>query len=160
MTDITETQATADHTDSSQMTLKIEIVAEDGFMPFQATAFSAAADVKSAVTKQIQPGETALIPLGFKAAVPPMHVMLLFIRSGTAKKGLALANGVGVIDADYRGEVCALVHNTTDTAIDIERGQRIAQFIILPLPAVSLASVKSLPDTARGEGGFGSTGTH
>ena len=129
-------------------------------MPFQATAFSAAADVKSAITKQIQPGETALIPLGFKAAIPPMHVMLLFIRSGTAKKGLALANGVGVIDSDYRGDVCALVHNSTSQPIEIERGQRIAQFIILPLPVVSLVPVQSLSTTARGEGGFGSTGTH
>ena len=89
-----------------------------------------------------------------------MHVMLLFIRSGTAKKGLVLANGVGVIDSDYRGDVCALVHNTTAQPIEIERGQRIAQFIILPLPVVSLVPVQSLSTTARGEGGFGSTGTH
>lgn len=99
-----------------------------------------------------------MVPLGFAAEVPVGHVALLLPRSGAgAKHGLALNNTVGVIDADYRGEwkACLRVKNTLP--LSWEAGERLLQFVIVPVTTPELQVVESLETTERGEGGFGST---
>lgn len=111
-------------------------------------------------TINIGPHETYAIPLGFAMAIPKGWVGLIFPRSGISmKKGLCLANGVGVIDSDYRGEWKVLLHNDTSMSQIVEDGERIAQVIFVKYKDVVFYPVKELDDTNRGEGGFGSTGT-
>lgn len=107
----------------------------------------------------IQPHKTYLVPLGFAMAVPKGCVGLIFPRSGIAlKKGLRLANGVGVIDSDYRGEWKVMLYNDTDCTQIIDDGERIAQIVFVKYKDVVFYPVKELDDTERGDGGFGSTG--
>jgi len=113
-----------------------------------------------AVVGSTQIGTMAVrVPLGVRFAIPAGHVGLLFSRSSLGKRGLVIPNGVGVIDSDYRGEVCALLQNLSGEDVVIRDGERIAQLVILPLPAVAFREVAELDDTARGEAGFGSTGS-
>lgn len=101
-------------------------------------------------------GQIEKIPLGIAVSSPGGG--LLFIRSGkAASAGLALVNGVGLIDADYTGELCALVMNVTGRAV-IRPGERIAQYVPLPSTALVVTEVADIADTTRGQGGFGSTG--
>lgn len=103
-------------------------------------------------------GETKLIGLGFKAAVPPGYVALLLPRSSTgAKHGVELANTCGVIDSDYRGEWKAALKTKSGRVFTWEPGERVVQFLIVPALSVELHQVESLDETVRGEGGFGST---
>ena len=105
------------------------------------------------------PGETKLVHTGIAAAIPEGYVGLVCARSGLAtKRGLAPANKVGVIDSDYRGEIMVALHNHGATAQTITAGDRIAQLLIMPVLQVELSLVDELDDTARGAGGFGSTG--
>lgn len=107
----------------------------------------------------IAPGETVLVHTGLSVEIPRGYVGLIFARSGLAcKRGLAPANKVGVIDADYRGEIMVALYNHGAEAQTLSPGERVAQMAILPyLPAV-YEERDTLSDTARGEGGFGSTG--
>ena len=102
-----------------------------------------------------------MIPTGVAVAIPDGHAGLVLPRSGlAAKQGLTMANSPGLIDAGYRGEViCATVNLDRDTAVEVHVGDRIAQLVIVALPSVAPTWADELPDTARGEGGFGSTGT-
>lgn len=95
------------------------------------------------------------LPLGWKVAIPPGYVGLLFIRSGVSTKGLSLMNAVGVIDSDFRGEVTALLRADGERAII---ATRIVQMVIVKAERPTLEEVEDLDDTTRGEGGFGSTG--
>ncbi len=105
------------------------------------------------------PGETRLIRTGLAIALPAGTVGLICARSGLAtKRGLAPANKVGVIDADYRGELLVSLHNHAAVPAVIEPGERIAQLLILPCLTADFLPVEALDDTARGVGGFGSTG--
>lgn len=107
----------------------------------------------------IQPHKTYKVPLGFSMAIPKGWVGLIFSRSGIVfKKGLRLANGVGVIDSDYRGEWAVMLHNDSDCTQIVEDGERIAQVIFVKYKDVVFYPVKELDDTERGDGGFGSTG--
>ena len=107
----------------------------------------------------IAPGETALIRTGISVAVPQGYAGLVYARSGMAcKRGLAPANKVGVIDADYRGEVMIFLHNHGNDAQVVEDGDRVAQLIITPFLTAQFQRVDELDDTQRGAGGFGSTG--
>jgi dUTP pyrophosphatase len=101
-----------------------------------------------------------MVPTGVAVAIPDGHAGLVLPRSGLAsKKGLTLANAPGLIDAGYRGEVvCVVVNLDPHEAVEIASGDRIAQLVIVALPAVSPVIVEDLPETARGAGGFGSTG--
>ena len=100
-----------------------------------------------------------MVPLGFAAEVPVGHVALLLPRSGVgAKKGLSLNNTVGVIDADYRGEWMACLRIRNGLPLHWLAGERLLQFVIVPVNTPELQVVKSLDDTERGEGGFGHTG--
>lgn len=99
-----------------------------------------------------------MVPLGFAAEVPVGHVALLLPRSGAgAKQGLSLNNTVGVIDADYRGEWMACLRVRNGEAIQWTKGERLLQFVIVPVATPELQVVKALASTERGEGGFGST---
>ena len=108
---------------------------------------------------EIVPGGTALIRTGIAVAVPQGYVGLVYARSGLAtKQGLAPANKVGVIDADYRGEVMVFLHNHSGHSQTVEDGERVAQLVITPCLTAQFERVDELDGTQRGSGGFGSTG--
>ncbi len=107
----------------------------------------------------IAPGQTVLIHTGLALAIPRGYAGLIYARSGLAtKQGLAPANKVGVIDADYRGELMVSLHNHSGESRTVENGDRIAQLVITPYLTAQFALSDDLDDTARGAGGFGSTG--
>ena len=107
----------------------------------------------------IASGETAFIHTGVAAAIPAGYVGLVYARSGLAcKRGLAPANKVGVIDSDYRGEIMVALHNHGEMPQAVEPGDRIAQLVIAPVMQADFEWADDLDDTARGGGGFGSTG--
>lgn len=107
----------------------------------------------------IEAGQTLFIPTGLAMEVPKGYAGLVFARSSMgAKRGLAPANKVGVIDSDYRGEIRVVLHNHGKVAQRIEPGDRIAQFLIVPVLNPIYEEVAALSDTERGSGGFGSTG--
>lgn len=115
-------------------------------------------DVYSSETLEIQPGAVAKVPLGFRCQFPQGYVMLMFPRSGKAtKERLSLANNVGVIEHTYRGEVMAPVENRGEETRTIQRGDRVAQIMLMPIPRVSVIQVQDLDSTERGAGGFGHT---
>lgn len=108
----------------------------------------------------IGPGQTVLIHTGIALAIPRGYVGLVCARSGLAsKQGLAPANKVGVIDADYRGELMVALHNHSGEPRVVECGDRVAQLLITPYLTAQFTPVEDLDDTRRGAGGFGSTGT-
>jgi len=108
----------------------------------------------------LAPGARALVPTGLAIALPPGYEAQVRPRSGLAvKSGLTVLNSPGTIDADYRGEVQVLLINLGDAFVVLERGMRIAQMVVAPVQRVALDEVSSLDTTARGTGGFGSTGT-
>lgn len=131
-------------------------------MPTKGSAGAAGRDLYACLdgsTIMIQPKKTVLIPTGLAMAIPEGWVGLIFSRSGLAtKKGLRLANGVGVIDSDYRGEWFIAIHNDSDCTQIIDDGDKIAQVVFVKYKDVVFYPVKELDDTVRGEGGFGSTG--
>jgi dUTP pyrophosphatase len=99
------------------------------------------------------------VQTGIHLEIPKGYVGLLVERSSLHTKGLTLANNIGVIDSDYRGELLIAVKSTSARTIKVEKGQKLAQLIIMPIPAVRLIGVRELNETARGIGGFGHTGT-
>ena len=108
----------------------------------------------------IAPGETVLLHTGLAVAIPQGYVGLVYARSGLAtKRGLAPANKVGVIDADYRGEVRVALHNHGSVPQVVEDGDRVAQLVIVPYLTAGGAPAEERDDTGRGAGGFGSTGS-
>ena len=108
----------------------------------------------------LKPGERALVPTGFHIAVPPGYEAQIRPRSGlAAKHGITVLNTPGTIDADYRGEVKVILANLGTEPFTIQRGDRIAQMVIVPVLQATLTPVAELPDTERGHGGFGHTGT-
>jgi len=117
-------------------------------------------DLRSTVAVMVAPGERVMIPTGLAVAIPDGYAGLVLPRSGLASKhGLTLANAPGLIDAGYRGEViCAVVNLDPSTSVEIAVGDRIAQLVVVHVPAVAPAWVDDLPGSVRGEGGFGSTG--
>jgi dUTP pyrophosphatase len=130
-------------------------------LPGYATAGAAGMDLLAAVRDPVTlaPGGRALIPTGLRVAVPPDHELQIRPRSGLAlKHGITLPNTPGTIDSDYRGELGVILLNTSDAPFVVERGMRIAQAVLAPVLRVEWEEVDVLDDTARGEGGFGSTG--
>jgi dUTP pyrophosphatase len=142
------------------MDLPFERLRPEARLPAAQHDGDAGLDLCSAVEAVVGPGERAMIPTGVAVAIPDGHAGLVLPRSGLAsKRGLTLANAPGLIDAGYRGEVvCAVVNLDRDAKVEIRVGDRIAQLVIVELPAVTPAWAESLPETTRGEGGFGSTG--
>ncbi|MFV0352002.1 MAG: dUTP diphosphatase [Oscillospiraceae bacterium] len=144
------------------MRMKIKKLKEGAHLPQRATEGSAGIDLCALCEEDIvlAAGQRALVPTGLAIELPgAQYVALVFARSGLAlREGLAMANGVGVIDSDYRGEVAVPVINQSDKEIHIANGQRIAQMLVMPVELPQLVLVDELSDTERGEGGFGSTG--
>lgn len=131
-------------------------------LPSYATAGAAGMDLLAAVAEPVtlQPGARTVIPTGLCIALPPGYELQVRPRSGLAlKHGIILPNSPGTIDEDYRGEVGVIVLNAGETPFTVEHGMRIAQAVIAPVERVSWAECESLDETARGAGGFGSTGT-
>ena len=131
-------------------------------LPAYATKGAAGMDLLAAVSTpvSIPPGGRALIPTGFSIALPPGYELQIRPRSGLAlKNGITLPNSPGTIDEDYRGEVGVIVLNMGDAAFEVTRGMRIAQAVLAPVVRADWAEVAELDETARGAGGFGSTGT-
>ena len=117
-----------------------------------------AAHIENAIT--INPGEKAIVSTGFSMAIPKGYEVQIRPRSGlAAKKNITVLNTPGTIDADYRGEIKVILINLGKEKFIIENGDRIAQMIVCPVVQADLEEVKELSDTARGSGGFGSTGT-
>lgn len=129
--------------------------------PAYATDGAAGADLRAALAEPlvVPPGGRALVPTGLTLEIPPGYEGQVRARSGLAlKKGLALANGVGTIDSDYRGEVGVAVVNLGDTPVTLERGERIAQLVLAPVFRATFEPADELAASRRGPGGFGSTG--
>lgn len=132
------------------------------FMPTYGSEFSAGADLYAVTDKDIviESGKTVLIHTGLSMEIPVGFGGFIFARSGLAsKKGLAPANKVGVIDADYRGEIMVALHNHSGESVVISHGERIAQLVIMPFLSCEFIECDELSETVRGAGGFGSTGT-
>lgn len=130
-------------------------------IPTYGTEYSAGADLYAATEGElvIAPHTTVLVGTGIAMEIPEGYCGLVFARSGlSVKRGLAPANKVGVIDADYRGEIKVALHNHTDNEASISAGERIAQISIVPFLKAEFEESAELSDTVRGEGGFGSTG--
>jgi dUTP pyrophosphatase len=130
-------------------------------MPVRMTEHAAGFDLHAALseTMTLQPGEIRLIPCGFAMALPPGYEAQVRPRSGLASRhGITMVNTPGTIDADYRGELQVPLINLGRQAFSIERGMRIAQMVIMPVPEVKLIEVEDLDETRRGKGGFGHTG--
>ena len=132
-------------------------------LPAYETDGSAGMDLRAAVAEDapvvLQPGGRALIPTGLTIALPADHEAQVRPRSGLALKfGITCLNSPGTIDADYRGEVGVILANLGGEAFTVRRGDRIAQMVIAPVTKGAFETVESLDDTARGAGGFGSTG--
>jgi dUTP pyrophosphatase len=135
--------------------------ARDLPLPRYETAGAAGLDLLAAVPADLvlAPGARAIVPSGIAIAVPPGHEGQVRPRSGLAAKfGVTLLNAPGTIDADYRGEVGIILINHGQEPFTVTRGMRIAQLLIAPVAQAELEEVESLDDTARGAGGFGSTG--
>lgn len=149
----------------TKLTIPVSVLShgKDLPLPYYATDDSAGMDVYAAVDAPmtLQPGERQLVPTGFAMALPTLHEAQIRPRSGLAfKHGVTVLNSPGTIDADYRGEIKVLLINLGQEEFVIERGMRIAQMIIAPVTQATFSAVNDLDDTARGVGGFGSTGTH
>lgn len=143
------------------MTLQIKRVRSEAVLPERATQGSAGLDLRACTNDEtcIMPGDTALLPTGLAVALPEGSVGLVFGRSGLGiRHGIVPANAVGVIDADYRGEILVGLTNHSAEPYIIIPGDRIAQLVIVPVLTPPIEEVMNLSDTARGEGGFGSTG--
>ncbi len=141
--------------------VNIKKLNDKAIVPTYGSEFSAGADLYACIDEPvtINPGETVLIHTGIAMEIPVGYVGLVFARSGLAtKKGLAPANKVGVIDADYRGEIMVALYNQSTEARTVEAGERVAQIALIPFLAAGFDVVDELSDTARGTGGFGSTG--
>ncbi len=136
--------------------------AEDLPLPEPATAHAAGFDLRARLDAPLElaPGERALVPTGIAVAVPEGFEAQIRPRSGLAlREGLTLLNTPGTIDADYRGEVSVIVVNLGGGRVTLRRGDRIAQMVVHALPRVRLEEADALPETARGAGGFGHTGS-
>ena len=144
------------------MNVKVNIkkLCDDAVLPSYGSAYAAGADLYSVSdTFDIESGATVLVHTGISAEIPVGCVGLVYARSGLAsKKGLAPANKVGVIDADYRGEVMVSLHNHTEIPQSVEPGERVAQMVIAPFLKAEFTVAEELSETVRGTGGFGSTG--
>ena len=128
--------------------------------PVYAHPGDAGADLVAAERVRLEPGARVLVGTGVRIALPDGYVAFVVPRSGlAAKHGITVLNAPGTVDAGYRGEIKVCLLNTDPTeAYDIEPGDRIAQLIVMPVPPVRFVPVEELPGSARGEGGFGSTG--
>lgn len=146
------------------MELKIKKLKPNAKIPMRATNGSAGMDLYACIDSPITiaPGELVIVPTGIAIELPDNGcAAFLYARSGLGvKHGICLANGVGVIDSDYRGEVCAGLCNVSDKPYTISPDERVCQMVIAPVFLPDITEVSELGGTVRGTGGFGSTGSH
>ncbi len=129
-------------------------------LPACARPGDAGLDLRAAQSVTLKPGERSVVPTGLRLAIPEGHAGLVLPRSGLAlKHGITVLNAPGLVDAGYRGEIQVLLINHGAEPVTLERGERIAQLVIQPVAQARLVDTERLPDSSRGEGGFGSTGT-
>lgn len=141
------------------MKVAVKKLQKDAVLPSLGSAYAAGADLYSVEELTILPGETKLVHTGLAMEIPVGYGGFIFARSGLAtKRGLAPANKVGVIDADYRGEIMVALYNHSATEQTVEKGERVAQLVIMPFLTAEYFEVEELSDTERGTGGFGSSG--
>lgn len=144
--------------------INIKKTDENAKIPTYGSEFAAGADLYAVIHNEenrveILPGETAFIDIGIAMEIPDGYVGLIYSRSGLAcKQGLALANKVGVIDADYRGNIIVALYNQSNETRIVSEGDRIAQIIIQPVEQFGFKVTENLSNTVRGNGGFGSSG--
>ena len=143
--------------------MKVKVINRSGGpLPGYATESAAGLDVRAANAEPIvlAPLGRAVVPTGLFLEIPAGYEVQVRPRSGlAAKKGITVLNAPGTIDADYRGEVCVILVNLSDTPFTIERGERIAQLVLARHEVIEWEETERLEESARGEGGFGSTGT-
>ena len=148
------------------MDLRVKKFTPDAVLPEYKTAGAAGADLCANETVTVKPGTVSIIKLGVGFDIPEDHMILLALRSSTPKKkGLFIANGMGIIDSDYKGELMLAVATIGDKEVIVEKGERIAQVILTPCrqlfsatSAMNIVEVADLEESERGAGGFGSTG--
>jgi dUTP pyrophosphatase len=129
-------------------------------LPAYARPGDAGLDLRAAQSVTLKPGERCVVPTGLRLAIPEGHAGLVLPRSGLAlRHGITVLNAPGLVDAGYRGEIQVLLINHGAEPVTLERGERIAQLVIQPVAQARLVETERLPDSSRGEGGFGSTGT-
>jgi dUTP pyrophosphatase len=150
------------HTDDPGHDLEIAVAQLDPELPLPSYAHpgDAGADLVTTVDVTLAPGERALVPTGIALALPEGYVALVHPRSGlAARHGLSIVNTPGTIDAGYRGEIKVLLinHDPTDTIV-LHRGDRVAQLVVQRFERARFVAVEALPESARGSGGYGSTG--
>ncbi len=147
--------------DKEAIKIKIKKLDERAALPEFGSDYAAGADLRVLCDEDIviSPHETIMLHTGLSAEIPEGFAGFIYARSGlAAKRGLAPANKVGVIDSDYRGEIMVALHNHTDEPAYVSANERIAQMVVMKVPAVEYEEAAELADTVRGEGGFGSTG--
>lgn len=139
----------------------IKIKSLSGETPEYATEGSAGMDIKAYIEEPvvILPGERSMIHTGLFMEIEPGYEVQIRARSGLAlKNGICLANGIGTIDSDYRGEVCVILANYGSEAFTVNSGDRIAQMVVMKYEKAEIVSAEELAETERGSGGFGHTG--
>jgi dUTP pyrophosphatase len=141
------------------MELRIQRLEKDIELPKPQREGDAAFDLRAAEDVEVLAGKHSLVRTGIKVAIPPGHVGLIWDRGGLAAKNRVTTLG-GVVDSNYRGEVQVILSNFGTEPLRIEKGMRIAQFLVQPLLNVNLTEVEELEDTNRGPKGFGSSGLH
>ena len=143
------------------MKVNIKKLNKNAIIPKRGSEFSAGYDLYACLEEpiNIKSNQTVKIPTGLAIEIPVGYAGMIFARSGlSTKKGLAPANKVGVCDSDYRGEYIVALHNHSDNDVLVNPGERIAQLVVIPFLSVDFVETDELNDTARGSGGFGSTG--
>lgn len=142
-------------------TIKVKKLNDNAILPSYGSASAAGADLYACLERDVTilPGDTAWISTGIMLEIPEGYAGLIYARSSLGtKRGLAPANKVGVIDSDYRGEVCVVLLNHGKEAQTVQCGERIAQLVITPVLTLPYEETEELSSTDRGTGGFGSTG--
>ena len=146
---------------ANALQLLVRCLRPQAILPQRATDGSAGFDLSACICEPLclQPGERVLIPTGIAAAIPQGAAGMIYARSSLGvKHGIALSNGVGVIDSDYRGEIHVGLCNFSQEPYTIQPGERIAQLVLHPVLLPQVQETELLDDTQRGSGGFGSTG--
>lgn len=141
--------------------VRVPVLRVDAALPLPAYARpdDAGLDLYAAEPVTLAPGARALVPTGIALAIPPGFAGFVLPRSGLAlRHGVTVLNTPGLVDAGYRGEVKVLLVNHGDAPVSLSRGDRVAQLVVQRVERIALAPVAELPESARGPGGFGSTG--
>ena len=141
---------------SSPEEIHVRLLHPDAKLPTRSHPGDAGLDLYCLEDRILRPGHGETLPTGVALAVPPGHAGIIADRSSMAKRGVKTAGGV--IDAGYRGEIGVVAWNLTEGSIRLRKGDRVAQLLIVPIAAPAVKQVEALEETARGEGGFGSTG--